>query len=45
MPTSLPALVLANRMYQDGARGDELVQSVGPRHPAFMPTKFKALRK
>jgi len=45
MPASLPALTLANRIYQDGARGDELVQSAGPRHPAFMPAKFKALRK
>ncbi|MEN4910773.1 DNA circularization protein [Erwinia amylovora] len=45
MPSSLPALVLANRLYQDGSRGDELVQSVQPRHPAFMPLTFKALRK
>ncbi|RYM50036.1 DNA circularization protein [Serratia proteamaculans] len=45
MSASLPALTLANRLYQDAARGDELVQSVQPRHPAFMPTKFRALRK
>ncbi|KFK94596.1 MULTISPECIES: DNA circularization protein [unclassified Serratia (in: enterobacteria)] len=45
MPASLPALTLANRLYQDGARADELIQTVQPRHPAFMPLTFKALRK
>ncbi|NIH11589.1 MAG: hypothetical protein G5702_04480 [Serratia symbiotica] len=45
LSASLPALTLANRLYQNAARGDELVQSVQPRHPAFMPTKFRALRK
>lgn len=45
MPSSLPALILANRLYQDGNRGDELIQAVQPRHPAFMPLTFKALRK
>lgn len=45
LPSSLPALTLANRLYQDSSRGDELVQTVSPRHPAFMPARFKALRK
>ncbi|MBP1034241.1 DNA circularization protein [Serratia fonticola] len=45
MSTSMPALALANRLYQDGARGDELIQTVQPRHPAFMPLTFRALRK
>lgn len=45
LPSSLPALTLAARLYQDGNRGDELIQSVQPRHPAFMPLTFKALRK
>ncbi|UAN61535.1 DNA circularization protein [Serratia sp. JSRIV006] len=45
MPASLPALTLANRLYQDGARADELIQAVQPRHPAFMPLTFRALRK
>lgn len=45
MSTSMPALALANRLYQDGTRGDELIQTVQPRHPAFMPLTFRALRK
>lgn len=45
MNTSMPALTLANRLYQDGSRGDELIQTVQPRHPAFMPLTFRALRK
>ena len=40
---SLPALNLANRLYQDARRGDALVKMANPVHPAFMPTRFKAL--
>jgi len=40
---SMPALALANLLYQDGTRSDQLVAQVVPRHPAFMPTKFQAL--
>lgn len=40
---SLPALALANRLYQDASRSDQLVQQVNPIHPAFMPTSFQAL--
>ncbi len=40
---SLPALNLANRIYQDARRGDALVKMADPVHPAFMPTRFKAL--
>ncbi|CFR03651.1 DNA circularization protein [Yersinia kristensenii] len=40
---SLPALMLANRLYQDASRGDGLVKMANPIHPAFMPTRFKAL--
>lgn len=40
---SLPSLVLAQRLYQDPSRADELVQEAAPVHPAFMPTRFKAL--
>lgn len=39
----LPALVLANRIYRDSTRADQLVTQVKPIHPAFCPTKFKAL--
>ncbi|CRY69206.1 DNA circularization protein [Yersinia pekkanenii] len=40
---SLPALNLANRLYQDARRGDALVKMAVPVHPAFMPIRFKAL--
>lgn len=40
---SLPALMLANRLYQDALRGDGLVKMANPIHPAFMPVRFKAL--
>ncbi|MGN6589300.1 MAG: DNA circularization protein [Sphingomicrobium sp.] len=39
----LPSLVLANRIYRDPTREQQLVQQVAPIHPAFMPTRFKAL--
>jgi prophage DNA circulation protein len=40
---SLPALVLAHRIYDDAARADQLVQQVQPIHPLFMPKSFQAL--
>lgn len=40
---SLPSLTLANRMYRDATRADELVEEADPIHPAFMPLTFKAL--
>lgn len=40
---ALPSLVLAERIYQDPFRNNELVKNVGPVHPAFMPRKFRAL--
>jgi prophage DNA circulation protein len=39
----LPALALAQRLYRDYTRADELVKVANPRHPAFMPLSFKAL--
>ncbi|HAT2288154.1 TPA: hypothetical protein I8190_005002 [Citrobacter freundii] len=41
----LPALTLANRLYQDASRADELVQEVRVPHPAFMPTTMKVLKQ
>ncbi|MBV2180886.1 MAG: DNA circularization N-terminal domain-containing protein [Castellaniella sp.] len=41
--SSLPALVLANRMYRDPSRADGLTQQVAPVHPAFFPQTFRAL--
>ncbi len=42
-PSSLPALALAQRLYRDAKRSDELVAEASPRHPAFMPTTFRGL--
>jgi prophage DNA circulation protein len=39
----LPALVLANRIYRDAARADQLVQQIDPIHPAFCPKQFQAV--
>ncbi len=43
VPASLPALALAQRLYRDPSRSDELVARVVPVHPAFMPRSFNAL--
>lgn len=40
---SLPSLVLAQRLYQDLSRSDELVQEANPISPLFMPQSFQAL--
>jgi prophage DNA circulation protein len=40
---TLPALTLANRLYRDATRSDELVAQAAPVHPAFVSTTFKAL--
>ncbi|MEM8119324.1 hypothetical protein Q4R94_17730, partial [Morganella morganii] len=45
LPSVLPSLNVANRLYQDATRSDELVMETQPRHPAFMPVRFKALKK
>ena len=39
----LPAVVLAQRLYRDPARADQLVGQVPCIHPLFMPTSFEAL--
>ncbi|BDD90864.1 hypothetical protein PanNE5_03040 [Pandoraea sp. NE5] len=45
LPSMLPSLALATRLYRDPTRADELVAQANPVHPAFMPTTFKALAK
>lgn len=40
---SLPSLALAQRLYQDAGRNDELTIEADPPHPAFMPLQFPAL--
>jgi len=41
--TALPALMLAQRIYQDPARADELVARNDAPHPLFMPPNVQAL--
>lgn len=41
----IPALVMANRLYQDALRANELIQEASVPHPAFMPTRMKVLRQ
>lgn len=43
MNEALPALTLAQRLYRDAQRADELVRRAHPVHPAFMPLRFQAL--
>ena len=40
---SLPALVLAHRIYGDAGRSDQLIQQTQPVNPLFMPQTFQAL--
>ena len=40
---SMPSLWLAQRLYQDASRGDELIAENRPIHPLFMPLSGKAL--
>ena len=40
---ALPALALAQKIYGDAARADQLVTQVAPPHPLFMPPQFEAL--
>lgn len=40
---SLPAVVLAHRLWQDAGRAGELVAETGALHPGFMPLTVKAL--
>ena len=39
----MPSLALAQRLYRDPDRADDLVARAAPAHPAFMPVRFKAL--
>lgn len=41
----LPACLIAQRLYQDVSRTDELIQYAQAIHPAFMPLSFKVLSK
>jgi prophage DNA circulation protein len=43
LKNSLPALAVAQRIYQDGSRAPELVARNATPHPLFMPLKLEAL--
>ena len=40
---ALPALTLAQMLYTDASRSDEIVRDAGAPHPAFLPTTFQVL--
>lgn len=42
---SLPALAMAERIYGDASRSDQLIEQAQPIHPAFMPSQFQALAR
>jgi prophage DNA circulation protein len=42
-PLSLPSLLIAERLYGDAGRADEIAGESGAVHPAFCPTSFAAL--
>jgi len=43
LPEPIPALALAQRLYRDPNRAEQLVTEADPIHPLFMPTAFRAL--
>lgn len=43
LPEPLPALVVAQRLYGDASRAEELVARVDPIHPLFMPVQMLVL--
>lgn len=43
MPSALPSLYLANRLYRTSEREDQLVRQINPRHPLFCSPTFRAL--
>lgn len=43
LPANMTALAIAQRLYQNAERGDQLIIEADPPHPAFMPVRFSAL--
>lgn len=43
LPTSVPSLTIAQRLYRDAGRAEQLEEQAQPVHPLFMPTTFEAL--
>jgi prophage DNA circulation protein len=45
LPVSLPSLAIAQRLYGDASRADEIAAEAGAVHPAFCPISFQALSR
>lgn len=45
LAANLPALAVAQLLYRDASRSDQLIAEADVIHPAFMPTNFKALSR
>ena len=43
LPLNLPSLTIAQRLYQDASRSDEIAGEAHAIHPAFCPLSFQAL--
>lgn len=43
LPLPMPALAIAQRLYNDATRTPDLIARADPPHPAFMPVRFTAL--
>jgi prophage DNA circulation protein len=43
LPTNLPSLVVAHRLYRDASRSDQIAAEALAVHPAFCPVSFLAL--
>lgn len=43
LPAPVPALALAQRLYRDATRADQLVAQAQPANPLFFPPQFQAL--
>lgn len=42
---SMPSLAIAQRLYRDASRSDEITAEANAPHPAFLPTHFKVLAR
>jgi prophage DNA circulation protein len=45
LPAALPSLTIAQRLYQDASRSDQIAAEAGVPHPAFCPTVFQVLSR
>jgi len=43
LPSSMPSLAIAQRLYKDASRADQIAAESGAIHPAFCPASFQAL--